>query len=144
MSNVRSRQEITARVTLSWPQGGRREGTYATLTITDAASGIQVIECDIPAEEFAAIMSGRGHVAVAAEVGPVETRTRWGKDYEIEKVALPDEMKNVYGREPSPEMVAFGAASAAVGWDGFRWSKHNYGWGLVRYRWNEKTSEATP
>lgn len=133
-------KNLSVGVRLSWPSSNRRDDKYAVLKLRDITSGSHIIDVELTADQVAAILSsGEG-------VGPAEftaTPERLGRTYVHEAVEIPETLKRHLGKTPSIEMENFGN-DAASGWENYTWTRHNFGWALTVWRYDESRLDAQP
>lgn len=129
-------KKIEADVRLTFPQSNRSPKRYASITVTDRASGLIVVDFELTAEQFTSVLASAGAVT-QVDVQETLNYQNVGRKYVIKKVELPDDRFR-YEREVTTEMDSFAVNEmVAAGFSGYRWTKHNYGWSLIINRYEE-------
>ena len=118
------------------------EGLMMHLSVIDTLSRMSILDVRLSPLELFKLVENMDAV-VDAQVPGDEEWAHVGKKYEYSLVPQ-EEVEARFSRAelgsahdtPTEAMEVFGNIQARTrGYDGYRWSRHNYGWGLGVYRW---------
>lgn len=122
-------------------------GLGVEISLTDRMSGTRFAEVELTPAQFTELLAARNVVAMADLVGRNAYAHQVGRKYVTEVVKdIPEEFRKYHPKWNkeglTDAMLAYGQERADEGgWDGYRWSHHNYGWDLRVYRYEETTLE---
>lgn len=134
-------QTVDVDIRLSWPISNDREDRYGNLVITDRLSGVRVIDLELNAEQITNLLAGSGAKVPATVLDP-EIYKRVGKKYVWERVPFYAELIPISTREVTEAMEVYADQQVwAGGWEGYRWSLHNYGWELTVYKYEAVSND---
>jgi hypothetical protein len=136
-------------VRISFPTSNQT-GLGVEISLTDRMSGTRFATVDLTPAQFTELLASRNVITMGDLAGADTYANQVGKDYETRVVHIPEEFQKYHPgwdekrenmKGPTPQMESYGEACAADGWDGYRWTRHNYGWSLRVFRYRETTEE---
>lgn len=134
--------DVNTDIRLSYPSSNMPPYKWAELTITDRDSGIRIAEIRLDEKQLFDLFSGLGAQGVVGDFIGESYYKNIGRQYVFKKIELPDD-RFKWENEVTTEMETFGVNEmVAAGFTSYRWTKHNYGWGLGISNYMDKEPEA--
>ena len=133
-------QKIEADVRLAFPTNNKNPERCVSIVMTDCASSLTLIAFELTAEQFTSLLASAG-ATVEAEVPEVQHYRNVGREYVVKKVSIPDD-RFKWEREVTTDMNSFAVNEMiAAGFTEYRWTRHNYGWGLIISTYTDKKED---
>jgi len=121
-------------IRLGYPTNNTRENRYASLEVTDEASGMMILEVDLEADQLLALMSGSTAYVTATILVPKPERV--GKLLEVTSTMIRNGTGSTHDQEAAAEATAAGYRDQ--GWEDVSSRRVRDGINVTARRWVER------
>lgn len=129
---LRQRKPGEVSLRLGYPTNNTREGRYASLEVTDEASGMVILEVDLEPDQLLALMSGSTAYSVASILVPKPERV--GKVLEVASAMVRN--GDYYGQEQEVAAQDLVKTYQDQGWEDVTSRRVRDGISITARRWH--------